>query len=198
MTADYDPRTVDALVDEFIEAERGSARESQGSGHILLGLGTLYGYLSPLRGTVVYSDLIAFRIGEHPFVVLVYVGGVHHEQEAVGSGFPVDEQVVDCASVGVEHHSVDYLSGRDAGGFAREDMVHELSGILPRYEYLAHVRHVEHSGGVPYRVVLVYYAAVLNGHVVTCKGTHLGTKEQMPSVQTSLFQQIFHRCKNVI
>ena len=71
-------------------------------------------------------------------------------------------------------------------------MVHELLRILAGYKDLTHVGHVEHSYIMSHGVVFVDDAAVLYGHVVACKRTHLRSRPDMKVVKTSLLQLFFH------
>ena len=71
-------------------------------------------------------------------------------------------------------------------------MVHEGLCVLAADEDLAHVGHIEYAHILADCIVLIDYAAVLDGHVKSGKRTHLCTKLHMEIVQTSDFQLFFH------
>ena len=141
----------------FLESVESQVAEihSQYLGGSLLCVGALQRNLSVARRGVVDFHIEILRLLANPGVVLVDVGGIHHQQPRFWLSHFVDKQVVDHAAVGIEHHSVENLSCWKGCDIVGEDVVDKPFGIVAGDEDLAHVRHVEHAHTLAHGIVLV-------------------------------------------
>ena len=162
------------------------ASQSQALGHHLLRFGALQGYLSVDVALVLGNHVEGLCLSLYPSIVLVYVGGVDDEEELVICHL-VDKQVVHGATVLMQHHTIIYLSHGSAGNVVGEDVLHELLRLRTAHKHLAHVAHVEHTAGLAHGIVLVHDVGVLDGHLKSPEGHHLGVQFQVFVVKTCSF-----------
>ena len=127
-----------------------------------------YGYYSDLcfRTEI---DVEACGVLFHPVDIFVDVSGIDDEEEVVFAHF-VDEEVVDCAAVWVEHHAVVDLSDGCSGDVVSEDVLNVSFGVGSGDAHFAHVAYVEYTAIVAYGVVFVCDVGVLNWHDEAAKG----------------------------
>ena len=125
----------------------------------------------------------------HPIDVLVDVCGVDNEEKLLGTHL-IDQQVIDCAAVGVAHHTVEHLSIGCSGDVIGENVLNVALSVGTGDEHLAHVRNVEHAAGLAHGIVLVGDVCVLNGHVEAGKRRHQCAQFHVFVIKTGLF---FHK-----
>ena len=190
--AEYEPASLPLRLAVAVEAELGRLGESQGIDNEFLCPRALYGYLSPAVRGIVENHVEAGGLLLYPGEVLRYVGCVDHEQEVAVLELPVNEQVIDRSAVRVQHHSVEHLALLVSPYFICENMVYEALGVRSAYEYLAHVRDIEHSGSVAHCIVLLDDGAVLNRHDKARERTHLGPECQMLLIEAGFQKCFFH------
>ena len=104
----------------------------------------------------------------------------------------VDDEVVDRAAVGVEHHPVQGLAGLSEGDVVGEDMIYEGFSPGAADEDFAHVGHIENSGFGADCHMFLGDAGILDGHIEAGEGAHLGAKRDMTVVQASQFKVFVH------
>ena len=165
------------------------ACESKHFLHYALCLGALHGELSVVVALVVQVDVEAFGVLLHPGYVLVDVGCIDDEKEVVLAHF-IDEQVIDCSAVGVEHHAVVYLPDGCLTDVVGEDVLDVALGIGSRDAYFAHVTDIEHAAMLTDCIVLVRDVCVLNRHDESAEWRHQCAKCHMAVIKTSF---LFHR-----
>ena len=110
-----------------------------------------------------------------PKVVFLNVGGVHDQQEMIRLELLVNQKVIDCTAVGVEHHPVKNLAGSHGTDIVGEHVVHEFLGVRATDEYLTHVGDIEHSDLVTDRQMLLGDGRILDRHIKAGKRAHLGS-----------------------
>ena len=110
----------------------------------------------------------------------------------VGLKLAVHQQVIDRTSVWIEHHSVQYLAGIEAAYVVCKNVVDVTLGIGSAYKYLAHVGYVKYSHFVTDCQVFLGDTGILDGHVKSSKGTHLGAQSHVTAVQAGFFNFFGH------
>ena len=120
---------------------------------------------------VVHLHVEILSVLFNPRHIFVDVGSINHQEEMVVAHF-VHQQIVDGATVFVEHHPVVDFTHRRIGDVVGEDIIHEFLGFGTRDVYFAHVRNVEHAHILAYGIVLLHDALILDRHVETAKRTH--------------------------
>ena len=184
--ADY--HVADGL--ERVEAEIG-AIDAEDVADDLFGLRTLNRDLGPTVALVVNGDVKSLGVAFDPCDVLVDVGCVDDEEEVVIGAF-VDEEIVDDAAVGMEHHAVDDFSVGQPADIVGEDMVDKAFGVRPADGNLAHVRDIEDSAAGAHGFVLFFDAGILDRHVEAAERAHQGAEPDVQIVETCFFQFFIH------
>ena len=160
--------------------------QSQAFCHHLLRVGTLHGNLSVDVALVNGFHIESLCLSLYPGIVLVDVGGIDNEEELI-VGHLVDKQVIYGATILMQHHAIIYLANGSTGNVVGEDVLHELLCLRAAYQHFAHVAHVEHAACLAHGIVLVHDVGVLDGHLKTSKGHHLGTQSNVLVVKTCSF-----------
>ena len=127
------------------------------------GLGALHCELAVEVALVVKPYVEALHLLLHPLNVLVDVGGVNDKEEIVVAHL-IDEEVINGAAVGIEHHAVEYLAVGGTGHVVGEDVLHVALCVGACDAHLAHVRDVEDSAVLAHGIVFIGDVGVLDGH----------------------------------
>ena len=131
--------------------------------------------MPPLLRLVVNLHIVAFGIAQHPLVVLVNIGSIHHEKIVFRRETLVNQKVIYNSPVRVEHHSVKYLSGSGLGNVIGENMVHKTRCVRTVDKNLSHVGDIEHSDFGAYGNVLRNNTGrIADRHIKSGEGTHHG------------------------
>ena len=146
-----------------------AARDSEHFLYDLFGFRTLHGKLPVEVALMVELDVETSCVLLHPCHILVDICGVDDEEEVVLAHL-IDEQVVDCAAVRVEHHAVVDLSDWCSSHIIREDVLNILLCIGTCDAHFAHMTHVEDAASRAYGIVLVCDVRVLNRHDESAEG----------------------------
>ena len=118
---------------------------------------------------MVEADVEACCVLLHPSHVLVDVCRVDDEEEIVLAHL-IDEQVIDRTAVGIEHHTIIYLSNGCPGDVVRKDVLNVTLSVGTRDAHLSHVTHIEDAASRAYGIVLVGDVGVLDGHDEAAEG----------------------------
>ena len=118
---------------------------------------------------MVELDVEAFGVSLHPSHILVDVCRVDDEEEVVLTHL-IDEQVIHRSAVGVEHHTIIYLSDGCPSHIIREDVLNVTLSVGTRDAHFAHVTHVEDAAMLTHGIVLVGDVRVLDGHDEAAEG----------------------------
>ena len=105
-------------------------------------LRALNGYLTIVVTTVLQVNIESFGLLLHPRPVLIDIGSVDDKEEVVLAHL-VYQQVIDCTTILVAHHTIVYLTYRCASDIVCEDVLHVALCILALNCNLAHVRYIE-------------------------------------------------------
>ena len=160
--------------------------QSQHLYHLLLGLGTLHGNLAVVVALMVNLYIVVLGLLLNPCYILVDVGGIDYQEE-FAVALAVNQQVVNAAAGGVEHHAVENLAWLSACHIVGEDVLHKLLCLGAGDFHLAHVAHVEDAHLLPYGQVLVLDVGILNRHVETAERTNHGSQSHVFVIETSSF-----------
>ena len=125
----------------------------------------------------------------HPIVILVDVRGIDDKQELCLVDF-IYQQIVDCSTVGIQHHAIINFSFRGIGDVVGEYVVYVALSIGACHHHFAHVADVEHTAVIAHCIVLVDNSTVFYWHHETSEGAHLCTKFNVAVVETCFF--LFH------
>ena len=109
---------------ECVENEVGSVDFEHALQHGFA-VGTLYGELTVDVALVVNLHVEVFSVFHNPSHVLIDIGGVDNEEKVVFAHL-VHQQVVDGATVGVEHHAVEDFTHWGIGDVVGEYIVYEF------------------------------------------------------------------------
>ncbi len=158
------------------------------NGKQLLALGALHGDGGPVGGDVDDGDVELLGNGQQVRQVLVGVGGVDHQQEAL---------LLEAVQVGVVHGAA-VLSGDDAVlghvqvqriHVAAEHVLQERDAVGAGHQQTAHVGHVKQGAEVAGVQVLGNDAGgVLDGHFPSAEVHHGGASRHMDIVELGAFQ----------
>ena len=132
--------------------------------HDGLSQGTLHSQFAILVALVLQRDVVALGLLLNPCPVLIDVGSIDDEEEAVFRHL-IYQQVIHHATVVIAHHAIENLSGVNARDVVGEDVVDKTLGIGTTDQYLAHVTDVKDAAGRAYCLVLVHDSRILNRHV---------------------------------
>ena len=102
----------------------------------------------------------------------------------VACEFLIDEKVIDGTSVRIEHHAVEDLARNHRTDIVRKHMVYKPFRVWSAYEYLTHVRDIEHSDIVAHCQMLFRNGSVLDRHIKSCERTHLGSEGHVAVMKT--------------
>ena len=161
-------------------------RQAQHLLNNLLGLRALHGQLPVVVALVLGHGVELLHLFAYPGKVLVDVGSVDDQEEALVA-LLIHQQVVDGSAIGVEHHAVEDFAHGGTADVVGEDVLHEFLSLAARHQHLAHVAHVEHTAGGSYGHVLIGNVGVLNWHLESTKGDHLGPFLDVSLIETSPF-----------
>ena len=139
---------------------------------------------------MVDNHIIAGSVATYPVNILVNIGGIDYEKKIVVAAH-IDKKVVDRASVGMKHHSVEAFTRLDTAHVVCKDVIDKIGGTVARHKDFTHVRHVENAAGMTHGIMLLDNALILYGHVKSAERTHLRSERQMLVVKAR-FSDIFH------
>ena len=129
----------------------------------------MHGKLAVEVALVVELDVEACCVLLHPSYILVDVCRIDDEEEVVLAHL-IDQQVINRSAVGVEHHTVVYLSDGCSSHIIREDVLNILLSVGTCDAHFAHVTHIEDAAMLTHGIVLVGDVRVLDGHDEAAKG----------------------------
>lgn len=180
-------------VGDFLEGVEGKVGDvdSEDILNDFLSLRTLNGNLAVEVAEILDLDIEAGGVGLNPGDILVNVGGIDDEEETIVATL-VDEQIVDHAAAGVEHHSVEALANRRAGDIVGENVVDVTLGVRTGDGNFAHVGNIENAASITHGVVLLNDTTILDGHVEAAEGTDESFEGNMLGIEACAFV-IFHK-----
>ena len=103
---------------------------------------------------MVKRDVEACCMFAHPSNILVDIGCIDNKEEIILSHL-VHKQVVNCSAVGIEHHTIIYLTRARVRNVVREDMINIAFSIWASNTNLAHVRDIKNATSLSYSIVFL-------------------------------------------
>jgi hypothetical protein len=144
-------------------------------------------------------DAVSRGLPAQPGQILVGGAGIDHQPEPLLAN-EVDDEIVDDTAGLVQHARVQCFTAAARGGGRRlagqpelghiigQQVPQELARARPVQVDNAHVRHVEHAGGLAYRVMLVKLRGVLDRHFPAGKIDQPGAKGLVFGVQRGFLE----------
>ena len=188
-TADDDGLASNLQFLEGIEHEFGT-RQTQHLLNHTLRLRSLHCNLSVVFALVLGHYIEALRLLNDPGIILVDVGSVDDEEEAI-VGFLIDQEVIDGATILVKHHAIEDLADGSTGNVVGENMLHKAFGLGTSNQHFAHMAHVKYATSRAYSDVLVGNIAILQWHHEATERNHFCIQTDVSVVETCFL--IFHR-----
>ena len=108
-----------------------------------------------------------------PEIVFLDVGGVDDQKKMISLELLVNQKVINCSTIGVQHHSIEDLTGSHRTHIICEHMIHEFLSVRAAYENLSHVGHIKHADLITDGKVLLGDGRILDRHVKAGERTHL-------------------------
>jgi hypothetical protein len=153
----------------------------------LFGIRSLQRELRVIGAGIRDLDIHSFCAIAQPFEVFVAIRSVDHD-EVVTSTHAIDEDVIDEAGRRIEKTVVLRAAILEPRDVVAGRALQERLGVLTFHQNLAHVRHIEESGTLSHRLMLVEDAGELHGQFPASEIDHLAAELVLDGVEGRLLE----------